>query len=72
MVPSYLVSEPEGEATVELREGGGQVEFGERLADAVAAAHAERHVSHRRAAIHLRRALCILHAFLQQQPQVHL
>lgn len=64
---AHLVGELEGEAAVELCECGGQVELCERLADAVPAAHAERHEAHRRAAVHLRRTLHILRAFLQHR-----
>ena len=61
---AHLLGELEGEAAVQLREGGCQIEFGQRLADAVAAAHAERHEARWRAPVHLRRSLGILHTVL--------
>ena len=63
---AHLIGEAEGEAAVQLREGGRQIELCERLANAVTAAHAEGHEAHRRAPDHLIQPLCVLRAILHQ------
>ncbi len=63
---AHLSCQLEGEAAVELREGGGEVEAGERLPHAVARADAEGDEALRLPPGHLRHVLGVLCSLLQR------
>jgi hypothetical protein len=60
----HLICQVEGEAAVQLRESGCQIQLGQSLAHAVAAAQREGHEAGRCPSIDQWRARCILHTIL--------